>query len=201
MVLGELFEKKYLYLEWDDELLDKPVLLADDAYDLKTKDLDVGYIEPNENRYYPFALKHSDGLYRFAYYDPNLIYKNEFRMGHKVSYYNSKTTEYLGDVKSLETFDLPGVYFAMSDEPKQEYEPFKDCDDFLKYWCDEKLHVVYKGLVKPLIWVRHKDSMQEFLICGLSLNEVWIQCGTFDFQLLFKRFEFLDGTPCGRLKK
>lgn len=86
--------------------------------------------------------------------------------------------------------------YRVCEEPK--YRPYKDIDELLKDWA-EKTHNVpanMEQLVRPLIWVKAKDTGTERLITDYNRQVELVNYITFDS--LFKEYTFLDGSPCGK---
>lgn len=52
-------------------------------------------------------------------------------------------------------------------------------------------------------WVRHKNSGREYVITGLYLDEtppyVEVNDNGYEPEYLLEEYEFIDGTPCGKL--
>lgn len=71
----ELYDKRYVYFDWDDKLKDKNVFVADSIDWIKYKvnecrtDLMVE-IKESKNPSKPFELKLTEDTFVFAYYDP-----------------------------------------------------------------------------------------------------------------------------------
>lgn len=89
----ELFDKKFVYFMWDDELRGKECFYDDDIAELR-KSVDEneagfkGCLEPSTNTSYPFRPLHAApyGGWRFAYYDPNYAYKVAYNEGKKIQH-------------------------------------------------------------------------------------------------------------------
>lgn len=76
----ELFDKQYVYFEWDDKLKDVEAIVADELITLKER-VENGAlgssctISNNINIYFPFIDVLSEDLYKYVYYDPLYKYK------------------------------------------------------------------------------------------------------------------------------
>lgn len=119
----ELYNKKYVYFEWDDELEGKKGFVADDISELK--------YDVNNCRYQgilcrgqnvpacPFSQQGVDDVFTFAYYDPDYEIKKEFFDGKTIQAHFKTNDRYHGNNEwfdinkdtlsegySLEDFDL-----------------------------------------------------------------------------------------------
>ena len=90
----ELFDKKYVHFVWDDSLVGKKCIYADDIdrlitrvnagdWELTTirtppKDMDIGFVS------YPFFLEDAEEPYRFIYIDPNYECKIAYARGETI---------------------------------------------------------------------------------------------------------------------
>ena len=84
------------------------------------------------------------------------------------------------------------VCIVRKKEKEKHYIPF----DFTK----EEDRAQLRGA-----WVRDKDSGREYAITGLFLDEtppyVELNDNGFEPDYLLENYEFVDGTPCGKLRK
>lgn len=86
------FDKKFLYVEWDDVLKGKEVIYGDEICEIKEhlEEHKVGEIlGKSECACMPFRVKCEDGdavIFRFAYYDPLLRFKVAKKMGKRVEF-------------------------------------------------------------------------------------------------------------------
>ena len=111
----ELFDKKFVYFEWDDILEGKEVFLADALAVLKRAvmlDEDRLSVEENDGDY-PFTSP-AGVHYSMAYYDPNYSCKRAY-MGGKVIQYRNKDS---------------------SDQNKDSSDQWKDCSEE-PYWAED----------------------------------------------------------------
>lgn len=87
----ELFDKKFIYLEWDDKLEGKEAFLADSLPELRRRveqdDPNFRYIVKKREGDYPFG---GSVCYAMAYYDPNYICKWAY-------YTQGKVIQFRGD--------------------------------------------------------------------------------------------------------
>ena len=90
----------------------------------------------------------------------------------------------------VETSDERFVCLIRKKEPEKKYVPF----DLTKEEDKAKL----RGA-----WVRHKNSGREHVITGLYLDEtppyVEINDNGYEPEYLLEEYEFVDGSPCGKL--
>lgn len=150
----ELYNKKYVYFEWDDELEGKKGFVADDVYVLKRnveENREEWYgeicrqtIHTNQNYPFEFIPDDSDdsSFFRFCYYDPDYEVKRAFFDGktiqahfkdnpHEEWFDINKDT--LSDRYSLEDFDLRmneewNVYVKMCNNIPAFNVTQDDCD-------------------------------------------------------------------------
>lgn len=90
----------------------------------------------------------------------------------------------------MENFDNSSPCIIRKKEPEKKYVPF----DLTKEEDKAKL----RGA-----WVRHKNSGREHVITGLYLDEtppyVEINDNGYEPEYLLEEYEFVDGSPCGKL--
>ena len=94
----ELFDKKYVHFVWDDSLVGKKCIYADDIdkliarvnagdWELTTirtppKDMDISFVS------YPFYMEDIEEPYRFVYIDPNYECKIAFTQDKQIQFYD-----------------------------------------------------------------------------------------------------------------
>ena len=71
-------------------------------------------------------------------------------------------------------------------KPEPKYRPFKSQEEC---WNEMHKHLDFG-------WLREKESGYLFNTMAV-FNSIKIKEGDYDYPLVFKRFEFLDGTPFG----
>lgn len=86
----ELYDKRYVYFDWDDRLNDKNVFVANTIDWIKSKvnecvDLTVK-IKKSKNPSEPFKLKYNNNTFVFAYYDPFYEMKKAYLEGETLEY-------------------------------------------------------------------------------------------------------------------
>ena len=89
-------------------------------------------------------------------------------------------------------------------KPKQDYRPFKSCNELIAYWhkkieAETKYKTIKNDLQVPLIWVKHKVDGRRRIIVGFGENfvEVGVKAKPITLERLFEMYTFLDGSPCG----
>lgn len=89
-----LYNKKYVYFDWDDKLESKECFVADYIDNLKwnvNNNSDPEQITHNkDNDSYPFREKDTEREWCFAYYDPNYAVKKALLEGKDVQYYRNE---------------------------------------------------------------------------------------------------------------
>ena len=87
------------------------------------------------------------------------------------------------------------------DDGMDSNRPFKDCDELIQWWQDHYPVAHNRICSKPLIWVRLKCDGRERLIVAYGDNfvEIGNKTKAVTLQHLFEQYEFLDGSPCGRM--
>ena len=105
------------------------------------------------------------------------------------AYANGKKIQYLND--DNEWIDTPKPFFDWHNyvyriKPGLRYRPFKSQEEC---WNEMHKHLDFG-------WLREKESGYLFNTMAV-FNSIKIKEGDYDYPLVFKRFEFLDGTPFG----
>ena len=87
--MKELFNKKFVYFMWDDELTDKECFVADNIYDLMHDVNNKKYkhlVKRNQNIDFSFPFITENTGYKFAYYDPNYDIKIAYNEGKQIQF-------------------------------------------------------------------------------------------------------------------
>ena len=105
------------------------------------------------------------------------------------AYANGKKIQYLnGDNEWIDTpnpfFDWHNYVYRI--KPGLRYRPFETKEEC---WNEMHKHLDFG-------WLREKESGYLFNTMAV-FNSIKIKEGDYDYPLVFKRFEFLDGTPFG----
>lgn len=197
----ELFDKQYIYLEWDNILEGKEVLVADTLSELR-KRVYVGKndflctVKKNDGDY-PFIV--NEVLYAFAYYDPNYTCKLAYMQGKMIQYRNKDSSDPWKDC-SEEPFWTEACEYRVKPEQEKKWRPFKSIEELKQAWENKRVPCVCSELVEPHIWVRKKSSGITSMINSYDYrNSKYpiVVLGRKSMQELFDEWEFLDGTPCG----
>lgn len=89
-------------------------------------------------------------------------------------------------------------YRIKPEVPKPTYTQYKSTDEMIADF-NERFNTNNPDYTKPLIWVRGKYTGAETLITRYIANKVFIEGISHDMEQLFKNFEYLDGSQCGKL--
>ena len=205
----ELFDKKFVYLEWDDVLKGKKVLAGDNLQlirrDVNDGTAKVRYVEPysdsNSSELYPFA-DDSGTTWSLVYYDPNYECKVAYAQGKtiqcKLNGSPFRWEDCTGKPKWLDTCEYRV-------KPEKKWRPFNDIRELKDTWYDKLPYPSLKtGLEEPFIWVRDKkrpDITRLITDFNAGCNCVAIAGQWHILEGLFDDYEFLDGTPCGAEEK
>ena len=97
------------------------------------------------------------------------------------------------------------------EEPKPEYIPFESVEEFLdEYFLNKEKYTTGILLKLEGIWLREKDTgalcmateiWDEGLVIGdtkLTISGTDVFNDTTDWDELFSKYSFVDGTPCGK---
>lgn len=102
------------------------------------------------------------------------------------------------------------VIIPKKEEPKPEYVPFESVDEFLKAFCDSIQNDVCTPVDARIrflggIWLKREngDSFNYYNVTELcDYSGLVIGCNaSTSWNILLKNYKFLDGTPCGKIKK
>ena len=198
------FEKEFVRCMYDEELVGKTCIFADDLPSLRehVATCDNDYIdtlaapsisgdESMDDMRFPFYTTKANECYRFVYYDPNLECKMAFEQGKQIQYYDSG-----------EWFDVPVPtwkpdieYRVKSDVSENKYIPYNSVSEML---CDE-YNVDNVEDIKNCIWVRLKENTSiRYMIIGMDLDMVLIDGVWTKLPELFEKFLWDDFTVIGK---
>lgn len=108
----------------------------------------------------------------------------------------------VGNSNSSWTFIIP---CEEEEEPESKYVPFENAEEFLNAYYHseiENFDDVYHRLANHGIWLKYKCDKVLLVQC-MEISDAGITIGV-DLTLwcdLFEDYQFLDGTPCGKLKE
>ena len=160
----ELYNKQFVYFDWDDSLKGKKGFFADNIEDLKRDvknniDSWFGEIHKNtKNATYPFESMDDSGVeypFRFCYYDPYYEFRKAYIEGKQLQF---KTPEGWGDVDGIPLFTtdeyrikpelkwhvvLGGLQvLGITKDPQGKHVYFKGTEDECNEWIDEHKNFV-----------------------------------------------------------
>ena len=201
----ELYDKKFVYFDWDDNLDGKQVMVSDDIYKLKRyvngEEVNTYEVSNSTDDKYPFRV--SGTAFRFCYYDPYY----ELRK----AYLEGKQIQFKGNIDNW--VDIAGIplFNASPDEyrikPESEYVPFDTVEGLIEAW-DNK-YPQNKNRPEgtmPLIWIKNKQKNRVYLITDFLFEKAYnCDVGTEDENLelkeLFEDYTFADGSIIGKVKE
>lgn len=199
----EIFDKKFVYLEWDDVLKGKQVLASDNLQCMR-RDINDGTaklrcVEDNSSRDKLYPFKDDRGtLWALVYYDPlydvKLAWKNGKQIQARSVLY--KDAEWIDS--KYPNFDDTCCEFRV--KPEKKWRPFKNIAELKHVWDIKRSPLVHPELGEHFIWIRDKKRPDiTRLITGFNGG---IQCVAIagewrTLEALFDEYEFLDDTPCG----
>ena len=102
------------------------------------------------------------------------------------------------------------IIIPKKEEPKPEYVPFESVDEFLKAFSDSIQNDVCTPVDARIrflggIWLKREngDSFNYYNVTELcDYSGLVIGCNaSTSWNILLKNYKFLDGTPCGKIKK
>lgn len=98
----ELFDKQYIYFEWDDKLNNAEAFAADELITLKERVENGEYHElckitkNQESDNFPFRDVTSDIMYEYVYYDPLYVYKYAYyKEGKTIEWYDEDKDKWI----------------------------------------------------------------------------------------------------------
>lgn len=107
-----------------------------------------------------------------------------------------------------------GVLSISGSVSKKHYRPFKDCNELIETYCEKwEEETGYSWaenpvkLAVPYIWLSHKKVNAKKLIISYDyipeLEEDVVELGSMNYTMkeLFELWEFLDGSPVGKLEE
>lgn len=97
-----------------------------------------------------------------------------------------------------------GCIIPKKEEPKPEYIPFSNPDEFIDAYISNLDKRMGIGAIHKLdkfgMWIKYKDDY----VLVTYIEQSGINSGTelaSDWQDLYDNYTFLDGTPCGKIKE
>ena len=199
----ELFDKKFVYLEWDGALKGKQVLASDNLQCMR-RDINDGTaklrcVEDNSSRDKLYPFKDDRGtLWALVYYDPLYDVKLAWKNGKQIQ---ARSVLY----KDAEWIDSKYPHFddtccEFRVKPEKKWRPFKNIQELKQAWDAKRSPLVHPELEEHFIWIRDKKRPDiTRLITGFNGGRkcVAIAGEWRTLEALFDEYEFLDGSPCG----
>jgi hypothetical protein len=203
----ELYDKKYVYFEWDDKLEGKKGFFANTINELKTK-VENGFelLEchfSNNHAGFHFSNSISNSAYQFFYYDPYYEIRRAYNEGKQIQFkdWNDDWVD-VADEPLLKN----GEYRIKPNEIK--YVPFDTVQELIDCW-DNK-YPQNKSRPKgtmPLIWIKEKEKDIRTFITEYYFErdcheaDVGTSRDYISLKSLFYDYTFLDGTVIGKVAK
>jgi hypothetical protein len=196
----ELFDKRFVYFMWDNELEGKKCFIADGIDDLrgiveKGNECDLHSVISSGDENAPFESTNGVYVWQFAYYDPNYEAKNAYNKGKPIQVTPKGTDKWL-DLHCKPTWDVNLEYRV---KPKEKsYRPYESSAEMIADFI-ARFKVNCPPYCEPLIWVRLKVDKRRRLIVAYGDNfvEIGNKTKAVTLQHLFEQYEFLDGSPVG----
>lgn len=195
--MESLFNKRFVYFMWDDELEGKEGFFADSIDELQNYvalnyEAYFGRVRKSSRGDYPFTLSEAGASYRFFYADPNYEVKKAYNEGKTIQFYDSSECEWS---------DVENPLWNPSDKcrvkPEEKKVPFENKEELIRKW--EAMNPGCKsrpGCANPMIWV--KDCAGSYLITGYKDYTVIVNGNDITFLQLYNKYTFLDGTVIGK---
>lgn len=198
----ELFDKRFVYFMWDNELEGKKCFIADGIDELrvtveKGDEYDLRSVIFSRDERAPFEAV--DGLYawKFAYYDPNYSIKKAFNEGKKVQV--KKIDSFVDWVDCDEPIWSEKCNYRVKPEEEKKYRPYESSAEMIADFID-RFKVNCPPYCEPLIWVKGKETDARYLIDAFRERSVRINSEkpSYDFASMLESFVYLDGSPIGK---
>ena len=176
----KLFNKKYVYLEWDDKLKDKDCILAHSYEDLKdfVNSGDKGRIcKAEKGKEKPFTNHWSEC--DFCYFDPNWEIKKSLLRNEKVQYYSS-----FDKWQDLNLWESAEDYLDNEDWDEYEWrikptdEQYFVClydGEFRKVIMMPLKYIFFKGTEEECDeWIKDHQEMKQVMLAWLNNKQIEI---------------------------
>lgn len=159
----ELYDKKYVYFEWDDKLKGKKGFFANTINELKSK-VESGFelLEchfSNNPTGFHFSNSISNNAYQFFYYDPYYEFRKAYLEGKQLQFKNCK-----GDWG-----DVVGTPIFTTDEYR-----IKPTNIYYAMWNENNIYVDINvgNNSKILFYSENKDEVEHFIETHLYLHDI-----------------------------
>lgn len=203
----ELYDKKFVYFEWDKELDGKKGFVAPNIALLKSRVINnpeaMVTLSSSDENDCPFNY-YNDGEitcdYAFAYYDPYYEFRKAYLEGKQLQF-KSNNGEWK-DVAGEPIFT--GDEYRVKSEPK--YVPFNSVQELIDTWEKKSGIKLNHELFMPSIWIKRKDKNRAYLITDFLFEkdydfDVGTSLENLKLTELFDQFTFLDGSIIGKIKE
>lgn len=120
-----------------------------------------------------------------------------YEEGKEIEFYDKSTGTW-------ETAEPPlwdwGIFQYRVKPEEPQYRPYKDCDEMVEDF-KARFNVSCPSYGRPLVWVRYRDIGTVYFVEGFVHNQNYIRVtgAICDFSDLVTNYEYLDGTPVGKL--
>ena len=106
-------------------------------------------------------------------------------------------------VKSIDDdelcFGFNLAYLVRCAEQKDHYRPYADTKEMVEDY-KRRFNVSVPDNEKPMIWLRSKISLAEYLVTGFCGEKIEMSDSQEYMGDTFRKFTYLDGSPCGMEK-
>lgn len=98
--------------------------------------------------------------------------------------------------------------FYLVEEPKEKkFRPYKDTSEMIRDFC-ERFNTGYADYELPRIWLgeklatEHSYTDSKYLVVSFGFLKILVYGASNQLTMdeLFEKFEYLDGSPCGKLE-
>lgn len=199
----ELFDKKFVYFMWDDELKGKKCFVAD-GIALLIRNVEKGFAEScnesdlcevEEGSTLTFPFRKIGGTdFAFAYYDPNYEVKRAYNEGKTVQV---RCANGIWSDTQIPPWSDACEYRIKPEE--KEYRPYKSSSEMIADFIG-RFKVKCPSYAEPLIWVKSKNTGYRYLITTFYESAVMISTDSpvcCSLWQLSDFYTYLDGSPVG----
>ena len=95
--------------------------------------------------------------------------------------------------------------FYLVEEPEiDKYRPYKDTDEMIEDFRERakayEVNLSKCPMFYPSIWLKSKENGDKPLCTYFGVSNVLVGMKYFSLETLFKKYTYLDGSPCGKKK-
>ena len=200
------FDKKFVHCVYEEELVGKTCVFADDIATLKVS------VEACDEHYIAILGAHNNTLnpdeltfqfynekigtsYRFVYYDPNFEVKIAHEQGKQIQYFSDDEWHDVDDP----TWNPDIQYRVKPDEPASDdvraYVPYESVSEMMY----AHFNVDCVEDIKNCIWVRPKDDTSvRLMVTGMDVDRVLVDDAWIELPDLLEQFLWDDYAPIGK---